>query len=379
MRKSLLAAAILATAVWPNEARLTLVSGAAVVVEALPFVLAGILAERVVRRRRALVAYVGCGCVVGPSARSLPAAVLTWMTFGPLPALARVAAAAFVDRRWHRNCERPSCAHDSTDLVAELERLVPFAIAAAIGGQIVTRTDLSHANLALQIAAGAAMGFFASPCAIGSVAVASALRVHAAAAAFAFLCVAGVVDVHALSRERTMAGGDRGETFSYAVLAIGAAVIAFKHGADLVRPVFAPALALCAFAAAALAFARRKARTAGVRAAPAIVLLGALMAAPPPIYRATETTLTSAFPGERLSFTGVLTRDRRAAALVRYAITCCRADAAPVVIRLARTANVTPGTWARADGIVVGTPDGIALLEDHITPVPAPSDPFLYR
>lgn len=377
MRKSLIAVAILASAVWPNEARLTLVSAAAILAEALPFVLAGVLAQCAMRRRTSLVAYAGCGCVAGPSARSIPAAAFAWLAFGPLLALARVAAAAIVDRRLRSDPRRASCAHESTDPICELERLVPFAIAAAIGSQIAARAELSHANLFLQIAAGAAMGFFASPCAIGSVAAASALRVHAAAAAAAFLCVAGVVDLNAL-RPVKSAEGKRGDAFAYALLAIGAAVIAYRHGAELVRPAFAPALAVCAVAAAALAFARRNERAAPVRVSPAVVLLGALIAAPPPIYRATETTLTAVFPGEHLSFTGVLTRDRRAAALVRYAITCCRADAAPVVIRLARPANVAPGTWARADGIIIGTAEGMALSEERVTPVPAPADPFLY-
>jgi uncharacterized membrane protein YcgQ (UPF0703/DUF1980 family) len=113
--------------------------------------------------------------------------------------------------------------------------------------------------------------------------------------------------------------------------------------------------------------------------APAVVLLGALAAVPPPIYRATETTLSDIFPGERLSFTGVLTRNGRAAALVRYAITCCRADAAPIVVRLAQAPSLAQGTWVRADGIVAETASGLALFAERITPVPALSDPFLYR
>jgi len=74
-----------------------------------------------------------------------------------------------------------------------------------------------------------------------------------------------------------------------------------------------------------------------------------------------------------------MTRDGRAAAVVRYAITCCRADAAPVVVRLSRPASVAAGTWVRAVGTIVGTPEGMALAEDRITPVTAPADPFLYR
>lgn len=376
MRRPFLVAAILAAAVWPNEARLTLVSAAAVVVEALPFVLAGVLAERLVGRRTAFVAYAGCGCTAGPSARSLPAAALTWLAFGPVAAFARVAAAAIVDRL--RRVPARSCCTHVGDLVNELERLVPFAVAAAIGGRIAGRLDLAHANVALQVAAGAAMGFVASPCAIGSIAVASALRVHAGAAAAAFLCVAGIVDLNALRRDPAPARGG-GDAFAYAILAIGAALVAYRHGAELVRPSWGPLAAACAVACAALALARRNERARRFYAAPAIVVAGVLTATPPPVYRATETTLADVFPGERLSFTGELARDRRAAALVRYAIVCCRADAAPVVVRLARPTSLAPGTWARADGVIVATPQGFALSDERITPVRPPADPFLYR
>lgn len=369
---------MLAAAVWPNEARLSLVSAAAVVAEALPFVLAGVLAERIAGRRTSLIAYAGCGCGAGASARSLPAAALTCLTFGPLPALARVAAATIVAWLVRRDRRPPCRAHDATDLASELERLVPFAIAAAVAAQLAVRFDLAHAGLALQIAAGAALGFCASPCAIGAIAVASALRAHAAPAAAAFLCVAGIVDLNALVRTRSPAR-DAGDAFAYTLLAIGAALVAYRHGAELVRPAFAPVLAACAAIAAATAIARRNRRGRRFHLAPVVILLGALIAAPPPVYSATETTLAEIFPGERVSFTGVLARDGRAAALVRYAITCCRADAAPVVVRLARPARLTQGTWARADGVIVGTPGDFALYQERVTPVSPPADPFLYR
>ena len=378
MSVPLLAAAILAAAVWPSEARLAVVSAAAVLIEALPFTLAGVLAEGLLGRRSRLVAYAGCGCSAGPSARSLPAAALAGLTFGPLPALARLAAATIVDRRVNRCLDLPHCTHDPPDLAGELERLVPFAVAAAVVAQMAVHFDLARANLALQIAAGAALGFVASPCAIGSIAVATALRTHAAAAATAFLCVAGIVDLHALRRER-VATGSRGDAFAYLLLTLGVGLVALRHGGTLVRPAFAPLLAICAVAAAAFAIMRRSERTQRIRLAPVLVLLGALAATPPPLYRATETTLADIFPGERLSFTGELTRDGHAAALVRYAITCCRADAVPVVIRLAQPLRLARGTWARAVGVVVGTRDGFALSQERITPVPEPVDPFLYR
>ena len=377
VRTPLLAATILAAVVWPNEARSTLVSAAAVLVEALPFLLAGILIERTLRARSPLVAYAGCGCTAGPSARSLPAAALAWLSFGPLCALARVGAATVVDRALRGKRKASPCAHEAPDLAAELQRLVPFAVAAGMSAQLALGLHLSHANVLLQVAAGSAMGFFASPCAIGSIAVAAALRVHAPAAAASFLCVAGIVDLHALIGDRAPARN--GDAFAYALLAVGVSLIAFRHGAALVRPSFAPALAVCTVAAAALAVARRTTRVIRVQPAPVIILLGALVAAPPPAYNATETTLAEIFPGEHLSFTGTLTRDKQRAALVRYAITCCRADAAPVVVRLLTAPNLAPGTWTRADGTIVETPSGFALSEERVTQVPSPADPFLYR
>ena len=369
---------MLAAAVWPNEARLCLVSAAAVVVEALPFVLAGVLAERIAGRNASLVAYAGCGCGAGPSARSLPAAALTWFAFGPLPALARVAAATIVDRYARRRCATACERRTAPDLAGELERLVPFAFTAAVAAQVTARLDLAHAAPALQVVAGIATGLAAPPCAIGTVVVASALRAHAAAAAAAFLCVAGIFDLNALHRTK-ISESDYGGALAYSGLAIGAGLVAYRHGAQLVRPGFTPILVACAVAAAMLAIAYRHRRGRRLHAAPAVVLLGALIAVPPPVYRATETTLTDIFPGERLSFTGMLARDGRNAALVRYAITCCRADAAPVVVRLERPSGLAPGTWARADGVIVGTPGGLALFPDRVTPAPPPADPFLYR
>lgn len=109
------------------------------------------------------------------------------------------------------------------------------------------------------------------------------------------------------------------------------------------------------------------------------MLAGAVAGAAPPSYRATETTLADLYPGERLSFTGRLTREDSHAALVRYAITCCRADAAPVVIRLASAPHAADGTWLRVTGSVEETAGRLALAPVSITPIAPPSDPFIYR
>jgi len=75
------------------------------------------------------------------------------------------------------------------------------------------------------------------------------------------------------------------------------------------------------------------------------MLAGALLGAPAPAYRETETTMTGLFAGEHLTFTGALVREGAHDAVVRYAVTCCRADAAPVVVRLTRRVAYANGSW----------------------------------
>jgi len=379
VRVPLLAAALFAAAVWPAAFALTLVSTAAILAETLPFVVAGVVAERTLGRFGRLAPYAGCGCAAGPSARSLPATALAWFALGPVPSLVRFAAAVLVDRALRR--ARPAagvrCTHEAGDIAAELERLVPFALAAATGLHAASGVDLCRTGLAPQIAAGAVLGFFAPPCAIGAIAVASTLRANAPAAATAFLCVAGIADLNAFGRTRRAASS--GDACAYALIAVAAAFVAYRNGAQLVRPAFAPALALCTGAAVALAIVNRTKPAQRFHIAPVLIVAGGLVAVPPPVYRATETTLVQAFPGERLTFTGRITQNQKATTLVRYAVTCCRADAAPLVVRLARKASLRDGTWATAEGTIVSAPAGLVLDVTGFTPVAPPRDPFLYR
>jgi uncharacterized membrane protein YcgQ (UPF0703/DUF1980 family) len=115
------------------------------------------------------------------------------------------------------------------------------------------------------------------------------------------------------------------------------------------------------------------------RIAPIVMLAGAVLAAPPPDYHATETTLADAFAGERIDFTGLLTHTGSAATLVRYAITCCRADAAPIVVRLERNPPERLRGWMHAQGTLVNGKDGLQLRVERIREIPAPADPFVYR
>ncbi len=108
------------------------------------------------------------------------------------------------------------------------------------------------------------------------------------------------------------------------------------------------------------------------------MIAGAILTAPAPEYHATQTTLADAFAGERLDFTGVATQTGGATTLVRYAITCCRADAAPVVVRLSRAQPNLRG-WVRARGLLTGDASGLRLRVEELQTIPAPADPFVYR
>ncbi|MFI5389617.1 MAG: hypothetical protein ACHQY2_07830, partial [Candidatus Eremiobacterales bacterium] len=123
----------------------------------------------------------------------------------------------------------------------------------------------------------------------------------------------------------------------------------------------------------------RRARSPSAALAPAMMCVALVLGAPTPPYRATATTLADAFAGEPLVFTGVVTRRYSATALVRYAITCCRADAAPVVVRLTRDVDARDGTWLSAQGTLVDRNGQLQLRADRSEPLVPPTDPFLYR
>jgi hypothetical protein len=161
------------------------------------------------------------------------------------------------------------------------------------------------------------------------------------------------------------------------VLALALAVAGRDRGAGFVHPAIGAALLPCAALATAFAIVRRNDVSASARVAPAILLAGVFAGTPPPQYRPDETMLSGLFAGERLSFTGQLWH---ADVLVRYAITCCRADAAPVALRLTRRLANRDATWLHADGTVVSGRNGALLLNaTALQTIEAPLDPFVYR
>lgn len=352
-----------------------LVTSAATLFESAPFVLAAlVLTQTPVRWSARIDAYLGCGCGVGPSARSLPAAAATCLVFGPLVAGARLAAATLLERlqrRGHRDC-----AHAAPSLLSELHLIVPVAALGSFAVLLLPAIAGMHAPRAVAFAAGAAAAFVMAPCALGTVGFAAALRTAWPAAAAGFLCVAGIADARAWTRRRTVDAAH--DAFAYAVFALACALVAARSGAGLVHPKLAVALWPCTAAGMILAYRFRAQQCSRMRIAPVVMLAGALFGAPMPEYHATETTLSDAFAGERVDFTGKLTRTGSAATLVRYAITCCRADAAPIVIRLLHAPPNARG-WMHARGVLVARGNDLMLRAQVLQPIHAPADPFVYR
>lgn len=348
-------------------------NAAALLLECAPFVLAGAVLSRV-RFHNAphAMAYFGCGCGTGPSARSLPAFAATWLAFGPLVASVRFAAAIAVARV----LQRRTCAHAASESLAQFAAIAPFAIAGAVLAPAVPAIAGAHSSPAAIAIAGAFAAFVTSPCAIGAAGTAAMLRAHAPAAAIGFLSVAGIADL----RVWIQAGEDRTphDCLAYALAAFACAAAAMRGGGSLVNPRFVPALWICAAAFAYFGFRYRTRARPSLRIAPAIMLAGCFLAAPAPAAVQTETTLAAAYPGQRIDFTGELVRTPRTASLVRYAITCCRADAAPVVLQL-DSLPAMRSKWAHARGVIVRAGNSLRLHPEVLQAVPAPPDPFVYR
>jgi hypothetical protein len=351
-----------------------LVTSAATLFESAPFILAAVVFVRVPLRWNSwMVPYLGCGCGAGPSARSLPAAAATCWVFGPFVAGARLAAAVVAARlfRHARPCDERDAA-----LLTQLSALLPLAGIGATVAFFGPTLFGTHASALAAFAGGAAAAFVMAPCGVGTVGLAAAVRGSLPAAAGGLLCIAGIVDLRTWLRMPHH--DDHHDTLAYAISAVACALVAARGGAGLVHPRIAISLWACAIACTVLAYRHRTDRSARLRLAPVVMLLGAVLAAPPPEYHATETTLIDAFAGERIDFTGIATHTGGATTLVRYAITCCRADASPVAVRLAGASRSLHG-WVHARGTLVQSSGGLRLRPDELRAIPPPADPFVYR
>ncbi|MDE2481367.1 MAG: hypothetical protein KGN02_04165 [bacterium] len=376
MRSAIYVAAALGLcALAPALARELLVSAASVLLEGLPYLAASaVLAPRLGRWAPRLLAYLGCGCTPGPGARSIPAAIACAVLFGPWIALGRVALGTALARL---GPDGGRSGHGGEALPGELVRLLPAALGAAALLAAAPELDLGHRPPALQLVAGLAIGLGAGPCALGTVALAAALRTASPLAAYALLAAGGMLDVRAWLRRPHEHG--HGGRAAYLLLGLACGLAALGGGATLVHPRLVPALALSGIACLWWAL-----RARDVEHRPAAWLAAALAAAvvigaPAPTYRADETTLADAFAGERVDFTGAYRVQRPHAALVRYAITCCRADAHPIAALLAHPLPLRAGAWVRVRGTLERSGDALVLVPQHVRTIAPPHDPFVYE
>jgi hypothetical protein len=387
----LLAAAALLAAVPPPILQGALAAAAGTLFEAAPFVLAAHLVRG--KSLRLLVATASCGCGRDlPGALSLPAAALCWLAFGPWPTLGRLAAAALLAAGM-RGQRRRAAGHAGAQIAGPLDDLPAIGLGAAAASLAVEALrgfgpahPAGPLAAAVGVAAGGLIGI-ASPCTSGAIAVAASLRTVLPAASLAILITAGLVTrrlVPALPL-RAFAVSDlpdrrRGEErCAFVLLASACAGLALRGGAGLVAPRLVPLVAAAAPLALLCAWRARTGMTRRAFFAPAALLAALAAGSPPPAYLATETTLSDVFPGERVVFTGVAHASGTATMLQRFAITCCRADAAPVALRTRSRLPVADGAWLEAWGEIVSAPGGPALRVARWRLIRTPADPFVYR
>jgi len=388
-----IAVVVICALVPPAVRKAALAASAGTLFEAIPFVLAAALPPRG-RVARAF-GVLGCGCEpLGPGALSLPAAGLCWFAFGPAVALLRAAAAAvlrLIARNGpHGRRERPDGAAkggpltDAPDPLRELAGLAPQALAGALVAESL-RAALPPgvlppvAAIFAGFVGGALLGWL-TPCATGAVAIAAGLRSVAPAASVGILLTAGIVSRRYRPPARALRSGRSG----YALLALACALLAYRGPSGFINPRFVVPLGGAALVAALLAV-RPRARTAArcSAAIPALLVAATVAGSPLPDRAPVQTTLDEPYAGEPLRFTGALARHdagQRQATLVRYTITCCRADAEARAVRLDRPLRGAAGTWYEANGTLALDPGGAYVLHvASVRPLPPPADPFAYR
>ena len=380
-----LAAALGCAALGPAALHAALAAAAGTLFEAAPFVLA---AELLPQRLGLLTAVAGCGCGRrAPGALSLPATAVCWVAFGPFVALARFAAGVLifaVRRRPGRGVADGTVA--SRDAFDELLALGPCAaLAVVLAGGLGAAAHHLGATFVVRagfFVAGCLLGT-AAPCATAAVAIAAALAPAAPAAAAGVLACGGLVSIAAFSkgpyfaRPAPVESGSRRGAWSRIGLALALGILCVRGASGFVNPRLLPFAG--AGAVFALLGARRPARSGNAAYVPAILFVALATGSPVPPEAASATRLDEAYPGERLAFVGRAHRSDRATVLERAIITCCRADASAVALRLSTQLRIADGTWIAATGTVTRSDDGFVLRTARWHVVAAPADPFLYR
>lgn len=403
-----LSAVVLIAVACPSTVRSAAIAAAAgTLFEALPFVLACALLPRG-RLVRAF-DFLGCGCgTTAPGALALPAIGLCLVAFGPLVTTARALAAIVIAiaprlRAAYTPLVANACENRATppsDPLGQIARLAPQALAGALLAEGLRAAPIAAwpapVTALVMVAGGLLLGVLL-PCTTGAVAIAAGLRGVAPAATVALLLTAGIVRLRGPAGPRgeeprevdrsgvSGASGRGAERWGFVLLAIASADIACRGPSGFVNPRFVVPLGLVAVAAVVLArYVPMRTTVRFPAAVPAFLILATIAGSPLPHREIDATTLDDPYVGESVRFVGSLApRGGRAAAgstLVRYTITCCRADAEAHAVRLNRPLAGAPGTWYDARGVLELEPDGaFALKVRGAERIPAPADPFAYR
>jgi hypothetical protein len=356
-----------------------LAAAAGTLFEAAPFVLAVALCRGPLVRRAAALFGCGCGSAAGPAALSLPAAGLCWVAFGPIVALARFGAAALLAAR-----STPGCGpHDDFDPLDQLNAIALPAFGLALATTVlpmlhpvvaVARVPAMYVAV-LEGAAGLVAGAFA-PCCTAAVALAAMLRVTAPFAAAGLLVTAGLVPARRRAPERVAAYDGR---FGIALLGVACAALAMHGGSGFVHPRLVPLL-WSALPAAVIAVRARTATAARLGAlVPAAMVAALVLGSPPPAAPLGSETLDDLYSGEAIAFTGVAQTIDGRTTLVRYAITCCRADASAIVLPTNLHLRLPRDAWLALRGTIARDESGFYARASTWRRVAAPADPYLYR
>ena len=325
------------------------------------------------RDARCVIAYLGCGCGGGPSARSLPAAAATWLRLRPGRrgrALRRRAARRAFARM--RGARRPGC----TQRAGPARR----TRRAASGGAARRRCDagrcpLEPARLLADPRRARRRGARLLPRRrAGSAPSRSPARFaftrrspprHFSASPASSICARFARPTHRHGHD----------ALAYALLAPRIAIVAWRHGDALVhpalaRPVAAAPASRCSARARIAAALRHRARRAGLHAG------RRALGAPPPLYHATETTLADLFPANADVYRALAHGGASARALRDHLLPRRRGAGG----RAPRSrAALSAGTWLRVDGRIDEAGGELRLAPSSVERVAPPLDPFVYR
>jgi hypothetical protein len=400
LRPAVIAAAALALP--PPILHAALASAAGTAFEAAPFVLATLFLRST--RARRLAALGSCGCGTLPGALALPALALCWLAFGPALALTRFAGAVASLAIFGRNRAKHE-PEPEPDPLADLETIALAAFAAALAcaglnaaaaagraGLLARDASLEAAILSNAIAcAGGLIVGLLSPCATAAIATAAGLKSSAPLASAAILAVAGIVPPSAFRangpRCTTVAHTNQAATtprndhrIAYALLACACLTLATHGASGFVHPRLLPVVGFGAAMCAVIAIRGSElARSRGSMFLP-LALIGSLLAGSPvPRETIDATNLPDAFLGADVHFAGTAQTRDGTTTIVRYEITCCRADASPIALVTERKLDVRDGSWVQTDGTIARGERGLALHVRRWRLEPAPRDPFLYR